>query len=75
MKHTVKRLSVRAETVRLLESSSLHAVHGGEQPRSRGECTTATTDGATGCLSEASGCASLCEWSCINQSCHLVTQP
>lgn len=70
----IQRMILHRETIRLLGDLSL--VHGGEindtVPRSRAlACTTAATDGANGCVSEASGCASICENTCAGMSCWL----
>mgnify|MGYP001560392022 CR=1 FL=1 len=68
-----KKLILHRDTIRVLAGhETVLAVGGQENTGSRALCGTATTDGATGCQSEASGCPSLCEWSCLNQSCHLV---
>jgi hypothetical protein len=66
MKRT--RLVLRGETIRMLQVRELSHARGGLDD-SRAACTTAATAGDTGCYSEATGCASICEWSCINHSC------
>lgn len=57
MKRTVKKskLKLSMETVKTID---LGVVVGG-----------AATNGDTGCLSEATGCPSRNQWSCMNYSC------
>ena len=70
----LKRLRVTAETIRLLTTRQAQMAVGGEVPVSRAQCGTSATNGNTECPSEASGCASICEWSCINQSCTVQSE-
>lgn len=71
----MKKLKLERETIRMLSNLELRRVNGAEindtVPHSRAACTTAATDGNNGCVSEASGCASICENSCPNMSCWL----
>lgn len=60
MKHISVRLRLHRETLRTLSRAELQRAGGG---------VIAITDGNNGCKSEATGCASICEWSCLNMSC------
>lgn len=60
------KLKLCREVIRQLGCQDLSGVHAAERP---------ITDGNNGCQSEATGCASICEWSCVNFSCTVASGP
>lgn len=59
-----KHLHLKAETLRTLTGIDLGAARGG---------MPAITDGNNGCHSEATGCPTVNDWSCLWASCPIAT--
>lgn len=64
MKRSKIRLSLSRETIGVLSSRHMGRVAGG---------LPAITDGNNGCRSEATGCPTVNDWSCLWASCPIAT--